>query len=119
MIISIRKIRKLSAAIFLTLVIFILPSWAWDRVSTDNSLKDLKVVEVNSEVGNVIIEFPDGHVSSLAIGDQVDQSDLKITAIYNSAIELEGPSDDSGRERKVFIPVIPIVVLDDSYYLGK
>jgi hypothetical protein len=110
---------KFPPVILLTLVIFIQPLWAWNSELTDNSLKNLKVVEVDSQVGRVTIEFPDGHESILAVGDQVDQSDFEITAIYNSAIELEGPSDDSDKNRKVVIPVIPIVIIDDSYYLGK
>ena len=99
MIMSIKTIMKFPPVILLILVISILPLLAWNSELTDNSLKNLKVVEVDSQVGRVTIEFPDGHVSSLTVGDQVNQSDFKITAIYDFAIKLEGPLDDSEKKK--------------------
>ena len=110
-------IQKFIITIFFSLFMFVQASLAGNTSFTDYPIGDLKVVEVDSHAGTALLRSPEGQTSFFTLGDMVGQEDFKIIGINDSSIELEGYPDASGRKRKGVIPVVPIVIIDDSYLI--
>ena len=118
MTITVKTIKKVLAII--GAAAFILAnnlSWARDTVFPDYPIRDLKVIEINVETENVIIESPHGETATLTVGDVVGQESFSVSAIQKTVIELESPPDDSGKTWKSHVPVNQIRSLDDCAFI--
>lgn len=118
MTITVKTIKKLLAIIGLVAFIFTNNlSWAWGTVFSDYPIRELKVIEINIETENVIIESPDGETATVTVGDVVGQESFSVTAIHKTVIELESPPDDSGKTWKSHVPVNQIYLLEDGAFI--